>query len=42
VKITFNGTQFATITVNGDTFQFDLAGRGKPGHGMGGPGGMHP
>jgi hypothetical protein len=42
VKVTFNGTQFASITVNGDTFQFDLAGRGKPGHGMGGPGGMHP
>jgi hypothetical protein len=38
VKIAFNGTQFATITVNGDTFQFDLAARGRAGHG-GGPGG---
>lgn len=42
VTITFNGTQYAGITVNGETFQFDLAKRGKPGHGMGGPGGHRP
>ncbi len=30
VTITFDGTQFATVTVNGDTFQVDLAARGKP------------
>ncbi len=35
--ITFNGTQFATVTVNGDTFQFDLAGRGRAHHGGGHP-----
>jgi hypothetical protein len=37
VTITFDGTQYATITVNGETFQFDLAKRGKPEHGKGGP-----
>jgi hypothetical protein len=37
--ITFDGTQFATVTVNGDTFKFDLAGRGKPEHREGD--GMH-
>lgn len=42
VTITFNGTQFATIVVNGETFQFDLAKRGKPGHGPGGPMGPRP
>lgn len=42
VLITFNGTQFATITVNGESFEFDLARRGRPGHGRGGPGGMRP
>lgn len=31
--ITFDGTQFATVTVNGETFQFDLAGRGRASHG---------
>jgi hypothetical protein len=30
VTITFDGTQFATVTVNGDTFQVDLASRGRP------------
>lgn len=42
VTITFNGTQFASINVNGETFQFDLAKRGKPGQGPGGPGGQRP
>lgn len=41
VTITFDGTQFATVTVNGDTFTFDLAGRGKPDH-MGQDGMHHP
>ena len=31
--ITFDGTQFATVVVNGETFQFDLAKRGRPGKG---------
>jgi hypothetical protein len=39
--ITFDGTQFATVTVNGDTFKFDLAGRGHPDR-MGGGMGGHP
>ena len=30
VTITFNGTQFATVTVNGESFQFDLSQRGRP------------
>ncbi|MCC6316726.1 MAG: hypothetical protein IT361_03460 [Gemmatimonadaceae bacterium] len=30
VTITFNGTQFAVVTVNGETFEFDLSQRGKP------------
>ncbi len=33
VKITFDGTQYATVVVNGETFQFDLAHRGRPGKG---------
>lgn len=32
VTITFNGTQTATVTVNGDTFEFDLSQRGRPRH----------
>lgn len=31
--ITFDGTQFATVVVNGETFQFDLSRRGRPGRG---------
>jgi len=43
VTITFNGTQFATIQVNGESFEFDLAKRGRPGRGgPGGPGGPRP
>ena len=30
VTITFNGTQFATVTVNGESFEFDLSQRGRP------------
>jgi len=30
VTVTFDGTQYATVTVNGETFQFDLARRGRP------------
>lgn len=30
VSITFNGTQFAVVTVNGETFEFDLSQRGRP------------
>lgn len=30
VTITFNGTQFAVVTVNGETFEFDLSQRGRP------------
>lgn len=30
VTITFKGTQYATVTVNGETFEFDLAARGRP------------
>ena len=30
VTIQFNGTQFATVTVNGETFAFDLSQRGRP------------
>lgn len=41
VTITFNGTQYATITVNGETFEFDLARRGMPKR-KGGPGGRQP
>jgi hypothetical protein len=43
VTITFDGTQFAKLTVNGETFQFDLAQRGRPGP-MGNrpPGPRHP
>ena len=33
VTITFDGTQFATVVVNGETFQFDLTKRGRPGKG---------
>ncbi len=36
--ITFNGTQFATVTVNGETYEIDLAaakGRGRPTRGGG-------
>ncbi len=33
VTITFDGTQFATVVVNGETFQFDLSKRGRPGKG---------
>lgn len=33
VTITFDGTQYATVVVNGETFQFDLAHRGRPGKG---------
>ncbi len=33
VAITFDGTQFATVVVNGETFQFDLSKRGRPGTG---------
>lgn len=36
--VTFNGTQMAKITVNGQTFDFDLAKRGKPGQSGKGPG----
>jgi hypothetical protein len=39
--ITFNGTQFATVTVNGETYEIDLAaakGRGRPTRGGGGRG----
>jgi len=39
--ITFDGTQFATVTVKGDTFKFDLASRGHPDR-MGGGMGHHP
>jgi hypothetical protein len=39
--ITFDGTQFATVTVNGDTFKFDLASRGHPER-RGGGMGRHP
>jgi hypothetical protein len=42
VTITFNGTQTAAITVNGESFEFDLAKRGKQGHRRGGPGGSRP
>jgi hypothetical protein len=35
--ITFNGTQMATVVVNGETFQFDLAGRGRCKKGGGRP-----
>jgi hypothetical protein len=43
VTITFNGTQFAAIQVNGETFEFDLAKRGRPGRGgPGSPGGPRP
>lgn len=35
--ITFNGTQYATVVVNGDSFQFDLAARGRAHHGGGHP-----
>lgn len=31
VTITFDGTQYAKVTVNGESFQFDLAQRGRPG-----------
>jgi hypothetical protein len=30
VTVTFNGTQFVPVTVNGETFEFDLASRGRP------------
>jgi hypothetical protein len=30
VTIEFNGTQFPTLTVNGQTFEFDLPNRGHP------------
>jgi hypothetical protein len=40
VTITFDGTQFASVTVNGETFQFDLATRGHMG--PKGPMGRHP
>lgn len=30
VTIEFNGTQTATVTVNGETFEFDLSQRGRP------------
>jgi hypothetical protein len=30
VTIVFNGTQFAKVTVNGETFDFDLSQRGRP------------
>jgi hypothetical protein len=46
VTITFDGTQYATVTVNGETFTIDLAnrrhaGRGRLGHSGPGPhGGM--
>jgi hypothetical protein len=30
VTITFNGTQFAVVTVNGETFEFDLSQSGRP------------
>ncbi|MGQ0765853.1 MAG: hypothetical protein ACT4OZ_09320 [Gemmatimonadota bacterium] len=30
VSVTFNGTQFVPVTVNGETFEFDLASRGRP------------
>lgn len=33
VTVTFNGTQFATVTVNGETFEVDLAKRGRPDRG---------
>jgi hypothetical protein len=43
VTITFNGTQVATVTVNGESFEFDLATRGHMGpKGPMGPGGRHP
>lgn len=43
VTITFNGTQTATITVNGETFDFDLSIRGRPqGRGRHGPPGARP
>ena len=35
--ITFNGTQYATVTVNGESFQFDLAQRGRCRRGTGHP-----
>jgi hypothetical protein len=30
VSVTFNGTQFVPVTVNGETFEFDLDSRGRP------------
>lgn len=33
VTITFDGTHYATVVVNGETFQYDLAKRGRPGKG---------
>lgn len=30
VTIEFNGTQFATLTVNGETYEYDLRSRGRP------------
>jgi hypothetical protein len=30
VSITFNGTRFAVVTVNGEVFEFDLSQRGRP------------
>ncbi len=33
VTVAFDGTQYATVTVNGETFTVDLANRGRPGHG---------
>jgi len=51
VTVTFDGTQYATVTVNGETFTIDLAKRRCEGKGDGhdgrkddghdGPGGMH-
>jgi len=40
VTVTFNGTQLATVTVNGESFEFDLATRGHMG--QKGPMGRHP
>jgi hypothetical protein len=43
VTVTFNGTQMAAVTVNGETFQFDLATRGHMDRmGPGGPMGHRP